>query len=295
MLSFALLIPLLLILLLPAQALEPETVASMLPDTFDLSGHTVVLSVDDGYHSVYENIYPLLREYGMPITLALIGGCITSGRPSYRPQERFLNRAEVREMIDSCGIEIASHTMSHAWLTKVDSATAWHEIAWSKTYLESLFDVPVVSFVYPYGDMNARARRMVRAAGYRVARAVRGGDPNLWVDPYRIPEVELRIETGLPAVLRHVRHHKVTVILLHRIVRHPVVFTEWPLADFAELLGWLHRRNVHMTTLSGLYHEWWQERLAQTLIEQLEASQKAGAVRLFEDVDVDATRTPHTR
>lgn len=295
MLSSALLLPLLLILLLPAQALEPETAATAVSDTLDLSRHTVVLSVDDGYHSVYENVYPLLRKYDMPITLALIGGCVLNGRPSYRPQERFMNRAEVREMIDSCDVEIASHTMSHAWLTKVDSATAWREISWSKTYLESLFDVPVVTFVYPYGDMNARARRMVRAAGYRLARAVRAGDPNLWVDPYRIPEVELRIETSLSSILRHVRNHEVTVILIHRIVRNPTVFTEWPVADFTELAGWLHRRKVRVTTLSGLYRRWWQERLARTLIEQLDESQRAGAVRLFEDVDVDATRTPHTR
>jgi peptidoglycan/xylan/chitin deacetylase (PgdA/CDA1 family) len=195
---------LLLALLLATETTQATTV-QVQPDTLDLSGRTVVLSVDDGYHNVYVNIYPLLRRYRMTMTLALIGGCITSGRPSYRPEERFLNRSEVQEMVDSCAIEIASHTLSHAWLTRVDSASAWSEVYGSKTLLESLFDTRVVTFVYPYGDMNARARRMVRRAGYRLARAVRPGVPNFWVDPYRIPEIELRAGADLATVKRRIR------------------------------------------------------------------------------------------
>jgi peptidoglycan/xylan/chitin deacetylase (PgdA/CDA1 family) len=281
------LLPLLLPLILVAQPLP----ANSLPDTLDLSSHTVVFSADDGYHSVFENVYPLLRQYGMTMTLAVIGGCVAEGQPSYRTQDRFMNRAEIRELIDSCRIEIASHTMSHAWLSRLDSVRAWHEVAYSRTFLESLFGTEVITFVYPYGDMNARARRMVRRAGYRLARAVRPGTPNFWVDPYRIPETELRIETPLSAVQNRVRNHDVTVLLLHRIVRQPQVFTEWSLADFSALLDWLHARRVRTTTLSGLYRQWWQERLGRILLEQLEQTRKPA--RLFEDVHVDATRTPH--
>lgn len=283
-------LPVLVIVLLAGA----NNVHQPLPDTVDLSAHTVVLSVDDGYQSVFSTIYPLLKKHRMPMTLAVIGGCVGDGRPSYRPKERFLNQSEIREMIDSCGIEIASHTMSHPWLTRLDSATAMREIADSKAFLESLFNVPVITFVYPYGDQDERIRRFVARAGYKLARAVRAGTPDLGREPYLIPETELRKDRSLMSVANHIMTHQTTVLLLHRIVDAPSVFTEWPTADFAALLDWLSRTGARVTTLAQLYNEWWRLRLARELVQQL---QRAGPRHhwLFEDVDVDATGTAHTR
>jgi peptidoglycan/xylan/chitin deacetylase (PgdA/CDA1 family) len=282
----------LLLLLLPVQLARPELPVPPALDTLELSDHTVVLSVDDGYHSVYENVYPLLKRYHMTMTLALITNYITGGKPSYAPSERFLNKAEVREMMDSCGIEVASHTLSHVRLTQVDNAHVWRELTDSRRILESLFGTEVITFVYPYGYMDGRVRNLVRRAGYKLARKVGPGTPNLWVEPYGIPEVELRIQARLPDIIDHIRRHRTTVILLHRIVRSPRAFTEWSVVDFTDLLGWMHRRNVRVVTLAGLYREWWREKLNQAL---LEATSKPKSARLFEDVDIDATRTPHSR
>jgi peptidoglycan/xylan/chitin deacetylase (PgdA/CDA1 family) len=228
----------------------------------------------------------------MTMTLALIVGCITEGRPSYSPSDRFLNEREIREMMDSCDIEIASHTLTHVRLTQVGNTLAWHEIADSKRVLESLFGTEVITFVYPYGYMDGRVRNMVRRAGYKLARKVGPGTPNLWVEPYRIPEVELRIQAHLPQIVSHIRRHRTSVILLHRIVASPRAFTEWSIADFSALLDWMHRHRVRVVTLAELYREWWRERLDRALIE---ATGNSIPLRLFEDVDVDATRTPHSR
>jgi peptidoglycan/xylan/chitin deacetylase (PgdA/CDA1 family) len=281
-----------MLLLLPAQLTRPALPVPPGLDTFDLSDHTVVLSVDDGYHSVYENIYPLLKRYRMTMTLALITGCIAEGRPSYGPSEGFLNEREISEMMDSCDIEIASHSVTHPRLTEIGNAAAWQEIVDSKRQLESLFGTEVITFVYPYGRSDGRVRNLVRRAGYKLARKVGPGTPNLWVEPYQIPEVELRIQASLPEIISHIRRHQTTVILLHRIVPSAKVFTEWSVADFWALLDWIHRRQVRVVTLAGLYREWWREKLNRAL---LEATGRSNSARLFEDVDIDATRTPHPR
>jgi peptidoglycan/xylan/chitin deacetylase (PgdA/CDA1 family) len=281
-----------MLLLLPAQLTRPALPVPPGLDTFDLSDHTVVLSVDDGYHSVYENIYPLLKRYRMTMTLALITGCIAEGRPSYGPSEGFLNEREISEMMDSCDIEIASHSVTHPRLTEIGNAAAWQEIVDSKRQLESLFGTEVITFVYPYGRSDGRVRNLVRRAGYKLARKVGPGTPNLWVEPYQIPEVELRIQASLPEIISHIRRSQTTVLLLHRIVPSAKVFTEWSVADFWALLDWIHRRQVRVVTLAGLYREWWREKLNRAL---LEATGRSNSARLFEDVDIDATRTPHPR
>lgn len=264
-------------------------------DTLPLAGHTVVLSVDDGYHTVFTNIYPLLKQYRMPMTLALIGDYLRGGSPSYQPAGGFLRRSEVREMLDSCDIEIASHSLSHPFLTRLDSVSAWKEIHDSKLLLESLFGVEVVSFVYPYGDLDNRVVRMVKAAGYRMGRAVRSGRFDLAGDPWRLPTVELREGTGLETIKRAIRDRSVTVLLLHQVVQRPRVFTEWPLEDFAELLHWLDSGGARVTTLSRLYHEWWHERMGLIVEQAAVAFPDERKKLLFQEVNVDATQAPHPR
>lgn len=263
-------------------------------DTLFLRGHTVVLSADDGHHSVYRNVYPLLLRYRMTMTLALIANTLKPGRPNYGTERSSVNIAEVREMIDSCGIEIASHSLNHPFLTRLDSSAAWNELSYSKVLLESLFGVPVITFVYPYGDMNLRIRRLVRLAGYHLARAVRQGDIDFWNDRYRLPEFELRREISLKSVQAHIRSRRNSIILFHRIVERPSYFTEWSVTDFSELLDWLNRHGARTTTLAGLYNDWWREQIATKL-----ASQSSMASRfsdwLLKEVDIDATGTAHTR
>jgi peptidoglycan/xylan/chitin deacetylase (PgdA/CDA1 family) len=264
-------------------------------DAVDLSDRTVVFTIDDGYHSIFADVYPLFKQHGMPFTLGVITDYVRSGEPTYGTSGGFMKRSEIQELIDSLDIEVASHSMSHPFLTRLDSAAAWREIRGSKAILESLFGKEVITFVFPYGDVNARIRRMVERAGYRIGRAVRSGTPNFWVDPYRIPMFELRMETKLADVMNHIHGRKTTVLLVHQVVREPNVFTEWSIADFSELLAWLDRGNARVVTLSALFREWWVEKLVRFMEEVAAAYPDGRKHLLFQEVDVDATEAAHPR
>ena len=259
-------------------------------ETLDLSDHTVVFSVDDGYHSVFTNMYPLLKKHGMTMSLGVICDYVRSGKPSYNPSAGFMKKSEIQELIDSLDIEIASHSLSHPFLTRLDSSEAWKEIHNSKAILESLFDVDVATFVYPYGDMNARVRSMVKKAGYKMGRAVRPGTPNFWADPYRLPIIELRMETKLEDMKRSIANRNTTIVLAHQVVEKPKVFTEWNLADFTALVEWMAATRVRVTTLDALYHEWWYKRMGLFMEEVAAAYPDSRKKLLFQDVDIDATQ-----
>ena len=87
-----------------------DSVGPVTMDTVDLSDRTVIFTIDDGYHSVFTNAYPLFKKHDMPFTLGVITDYVRSGKPSYEPAAGFMKRSEIQELIDSLGIEIASHS-----------------------------------------------------------------------------------------------------------------------------------------------------------------------------------------
>ena len=68
------------------------------------------------------------------------------------------------------GMEVGSHTVTHAVLTRLDRRRALEELTSSKARLEDCLGEPVTSFCYPRGKFNRRVRGWAAEAGYRSAR-----------------------------------------------------------------------------------------------------------------------------
>jgi biofilm PGA synthesis lipoprotein PgaB len=83
-----------------------------------LPAKAVVLSFDDAYLSFYTRVYPLLREFGFPAVLGVVGKWIENprggpalyGEKGTVPEASFPTWSQLREMADSGLVEIASHT-----------------------------------------------------------------------------------------------------------------------------------------------------------------------------------------
>jgi len=83
-----------------------------------LPAHAVLLSFDDAYLSFYTRVYPLLRAFGYPAVLAVVGRWIDAPHAAATPygekatvaEASFPTWGELREMADSGLVELASHT-----------------------------------------------------------------------------------------------------------------------------------------------------------------------------------------
>ncbi|NIR61024.1 MAG: poly-beta-1,6-N-acetyl-D-glucosamine N-deacetylase PgaB [Gammaproteobacteria bacterium] len=81
-----------------------------------LPDKAVLLTFDDGYESFYTRVYPLLRAFDYPAVLALVTSWVGQTREDLgygrvrKTARRFVTWAQVREMVDSGLVEIASHT-----------------------------------------------------------------------------------------------------------------------------------------------------------------------------------------
>ena len=69
----------------------------------------VLLTFDDAYYSYYDFVVPLLKEYGFPSVLAVVGTFIEND-PGIPLPEKLMNWAQIREVAKSPLVEVASHT-----------------------------------------------------------------------------------------------------------------------------------------------------------------------------------------
>jgi peptidoglycan/xylan/chitin deacetylase (PgdA/CDA1 family) len=114
---------------------------------------SVLITLDDGWKSVYTDAFPILREFGYPFTLYLYKNYVDGGNKA-------LSSAMIREMI-AAGATIGSHSVSHPYPVTIkgyrkkgpDAYDAFlrKEMGESKRFLEARFGVKAGTYAYPGG------------------------------------------------------------------------------------------------------------------------------------------------
>ena len=143
-----------------------DDVRAYLLDSRTLPSRPVVISLDDGYSDLYTAAYPVLRAHQFKAVAYIVSGFL--GRPTN------VTPAQVIDM-NANGIEIGSHTVSHADLTKLSGPELQRQLDDSRVTLEAILGHPVLDFCYPSGALNPTVVHAVQAAGYQSATTTRAG------------------------------------------------------------------------------------------------------------------------
>ena len=164
------------------------------------SGRVVGITFDDGYQNNLQNALPVLQRHGFSATCYAVSGMIGTVNSWDRDigvaQKPLMNAEEWQIWLNK-GMEIGSHTCSHAYLTKLSEAAAAHEIAASKLELEDSLGCEVRHFCYPYGRFDATHREMVQQAGYATATTTHRGRAQPGDDPFTLRRVLVAQATKL--------------------------------------------------------------------------------------------------
>jgi peptidoglycan/xylan/chitin deacetylase (PgdA/CDA1 family) len=145
--------------------------AAVLRSGGTLPERPLVITFDDGYRSVYQAAFPLLRALAMPATVFLAVGDAEEGSrcgagdaktrlPSMEGRP-MLSWGEIREM-QRGGISFGAHTLTHPDLTRLPPASVEREMAASKAVLEEMLGEPVAGFAYPFGRYDALSLQLAR-------------------------------------------------------------------------------------------------------------------------------------
>lgn len=154
----------------------------------------IIITFDDGYLDTYENAFPLLQEFGMKAVIFVLGDRQikenTWDKPSGLPLAPLVNEQQILEM-HSAGIEIGSHSMTHAKLPSLPRDQAWDEVSRSRMLLEILLNAPVRTFAFPYGLVDNTTKTMLSDAGYTIGCATYTGPPTFDEDSFEIRRIFL--------------------------------------------------------------------------------------------------------
>lgn len=132
-----------------------------------LPDKTVAITFDDGYISIYDTAWPLLKEKGWPFTVFI------NTRPHDQRKPLFMSWGQLRELHAS-GATIANHTVSHPYLLHRQhdqDELQWK--AWVRNEIEQAQDrikqeigeAPLL-FAYPFGEFDNAVLDIVGELGF---------------------------------------------------------------------------------------------------------------------------------
>ena len=143
----------------------------------DLGPRAILITIDDGWKSVYTEAYPILKEFQFPFVLYLYTNYVDGGG-------RALSSDMIREMMQH-GASIGSHSVSHPFPATIkrqarkgpDAYARFlnREFGDSKAFLDERFGRPVTTCAYAGGYMTDDMIPFAHEAGYEFLFTVKPG------------------------------------------------------------------------------------------------------------------------
>ena len=154
-------------------------------------GKVVGITFDDGYQNNLRNALPILKKYGFTATCYGVSGLIggTNAWDKGKIAEKPLMTSQEWQAWHQAGMDVGSHTRTHARLPELTEESARQEISASKRELEEAIGCEVRHFCYPYGEYTPEHAQMAREVGYTTATTTERGRVHPATDPYRLKRI----------------------------------------------------------------------------------------------------------
>ncbi|MDP0492099.1 MAG: polysaccharide deacetylase family protein [Verrucomicrobiota bacterium JB023] len=157
----------------------------------ELPKRCFLITIDDGWRSVYTEAYPILKELEFPFTVFLYKQYVIPGGG------RALTVPMIEEMMESGLCTVGCHSFSHPFPSSFKRARRKGEDAYldfldqefgeSKSFLEELFDLSIPTYAYPGGYFTEDMFPVAEKFGYEYLFTVNPGMTRLDSDNFTLP------------------------------------------------------------------------------------------------------------
>jgi peptidoglycan/xylan/chitin deacetylase (PgdA/CDA1 family) len=172
-------------------AVSLEDVMAFVRGERKLKDGSVLVTMDDGYRSVYSEALPVFRKYKIPAVAYVTTSLIGTKSPD--EPEAFMTWKELAEL-SQAGITVGSHAHTHRSLGKMSLDEAREEARCSRELLEQNLGREVRSFAYPFGmmlDQSEQTAQVLCDSGYTSVFLSLHGPITAGADPVRLPRIKI--------------------------------------------------------------------------------------------------------
>lgn len=154
-----------------------------------LPDRTIGITMDDGYKSIYDNAWPLLKQAGLPFTVFVSTDAIDQGL------EDMMSWDQLRDLAAN-GVTIAAHTGSHLHMPNHTEFRRLKDVQRSARRIKEELGEVSPLFAYPYGEASLAIKQQIKDAGFQVAFGQHSGAFGPDDDRYYLPRFSLNERFG---------------------------------------------------------------------------------------------------
>jgi peptidoglycan/xylan/chitin deacetylase (PgdA/CDA1 family)/glycosyltransferase involved in cell wall biosynthesis len=160
----------------------------------DFPKKPIILTFDDGYTDNYTNLLPLMQKYSYRGVIYLLGDFAVNHNfwdvANGDHRDEIMSKAQKKVFVEK-GWEIGSHTLTHRHLTQLSENEIFEEVLQAKLNLEKELGTEIISFAYPYGDLDEKVKAQVQKTGHQLGIATDSGGMGIEEDLFQVFRINM--------------------------------------------------------------------------------------------------------
>ena len=139
----------------------------------------ILLTIDDGFKSFYDNAWPILKEQEIPFILFVN----TREVGTYG----YMNWAQIKEISKEKFVHIGNHSFSHEYLVDTKDEEIIYDINRAMIDLKNNLGYNSPFFSYPFGEYSNNFKNIIKKFGFKYAFGQHSGVVDDTKDFYELP------------------------------------------------------------------------------------------------------------
>ena len=148
----------------------------------------ILLTIDDGFLSFYQNAWPILKKNKIPFILFVSTREVGSFN--------YMNWDQIKEINKEEFVEIGNHSHTHEYLIDENNLTIKADIQKSIEIFKKKLGKNSVFFSYPFGEYSINFKKIIKSLGFKYAFGQHSGVIDDTKNFYELPRFPINEKYG---------------------------------------------------------------------------------------------------
>ena len=148
----------------------------------------ILLTIDDGFKSFYDNAWPILKREAIPFILFVNTREVGSSG--------YMNWAQINEIAKEEFVHIGNHSFSHGYLVDKENEEIIYDINRAITDFKNNLGYNSLFFSYPFGEYSINFKNIIKNFGFKFAFGQHSGVADETKNFYELPRFPINETYG---------------------------------------------------------------------------------------------------